>query len=1212
MLSNHDVRTDVFQVSRIIDLSTIKTTPALKHGASDSLLPLKTCFKHLTTQQDSSLQEEFKLALKSASMIKVNEHAVWDRSKVTLPVDPEAAWPEEAKSSFDEAKKQFLNLEQFDSTQAHCILNLISHLNRDCARQASDIINENYQINGKTGSFIIAYPIDPSATLMFERNELKFKYLLSTISNGVLDGNKTYIITHGKLKENTTDTYMTSKEYIFQLTLEVEFDCGKFSTDKIVDASYTLSISSKLPNFLYVGPSWALEIKKLEIIHTVLPTQRALDSLQMTTIESGRLLEKIRNSTQDETFLINILSLFNKALKIALIKNQENTLEGFIAQEGYDLINNLFQKDKKGKLNLLNLTRLELESILRKLDEEQILNFLNLLHSPYMSNFLLAIENLKNNPQDYLSQNQLVGEQIFACLINTIYQSIVIFQNSLANIKNDNQSGVKRQTLLSNENSTISFDQPYQFLTNLINNRLKKKNPFHDRLLDSRILSTLNINETPNLKNNQIFNLNARRIEMLIHARSNMDIQIGQILQSISIKHDQARTFSSMMKLYHHAMTNVLLKNRMLDIFSATEDFIEKLKNLQTALQGQEQEPAPTKIVQNINSQPLLTEFKAAHEQFLKNCHAYNFRKFYEELTNLHNKLKTAINNYSDSIDRHRKFTDPTLSVLSKFYAFLNNLTKEYELDLAPELEQLLEITLKTYAPFNLLKQTISELEDIFSPLHAKKINKFKDIMQKVIQPIKDFAFISKDLSIYIGYSIPYILTVIEGFESSLQFIMLKKEIKTMKTDKSSTKVTASHDMPGFFEKNFAPGTLKNKDNPFKDSLIKEELFNRITIFSKNSLTPYLNTVVLHVELPPARTTVKLCADPEKVAVLASKIPLIEGFNTGSVLQFAIGQFLKLYPNAHALLNPYLPLAGIGAGAIGVLVGRASIMKPNKQPGVLVMAWKASTDATIQLVFTLGTAINIYLFYNPDAQRVSNEVFWSKIAVGPLAISAAHALWNLIPCHTKEKVFPPNTRRYIIRASTDIISKTLFYGGTFTISLRNLNVPGNLIYQTTTIIPAFLLSLSHMTRYHQRLNTSMIFLASANLAALLIKELISDQSLKDNKLEIGLLYTQMAFWSFSLLYSTYVLAKYSINFIKEYQGDPTLTVQNLPTSQIPPDAITIQTSDYNLLEETETTTEIMTAKKLILWQYANQFQEHQNNSITSSQSSKNATFNFNV
>lgn len=307
---------------------------------------------------------------------------------------------------------------------------------------------------------------------------------------------------------------------------------------------------------------------------------------------------------------------------------------------------------------------------------------------------------------------------------------------------------------------------------------------------------------------------------------------------------------------------------------------------------------------------------------------------------------------------------------------------------------------------------------------------------------------------------------------------------------------------------------------------------------------------VLHVAVPQVTRKLRWCfysQTPEKIAALLERNPAVKGFNDGSAIYFTVQQLLSVYPDERIKALPYLTFVNIGAGIIGMGIGRYAVLHPKLPMNTFIRLWEAATDGLMVCTFNMGTAIDIYLaIYFPNNSNkpilVSDAVFWKEIASGPISLAVAYIIWRSMPPVVTQRYFNKN-----LKQALEIAAKFLFYGGVFESLLINLQTEVYLSYKSilaATIVPAALLSLVHLTRFKERLNVGMIYLSTLYFAYKLTKELSSKEIAPE------LIYTQMGFWTISLIASLYFTIAHSIEFIKEYKGPVEIVVRPLPTADL--------------------------------------------------------------
>lgn len=288
---------------------------------------------------------------------------------------------------------------------------------------------------------------------------------------------------------------------------------------------------------------------------------------------------------------------------------------------------------------------------------------------------------------------------------------------------------------------------------------------------------------------------------------------------------------------------------------------------------------------------------------------------------------------------------------------------------------------------------------------------------------------------------------------------------------------------------------------------------------------------------------------------------MIKGLNDGSAIYFALSQLLTVYPNARIKALPYLTLVNITGGLVGMYIGTQAILHPKQFPNAFVRIWEATTQGLVVCVFSMGSAITIYLALHPENTHVSNLVFWTQIASVPIVLSGAHTLWHSIPLSVKERWFCANKLRYYTKRGLDVSAKFLLYAGAIDIALLKLaKLPQDLIYQIIPPVTALFLALGHLTPFKERLNLGMIYLTAIDFCYMLAETIFSEEISPEWS------YTQLGFWILMLIPSIYFTLRNTINFIETYEQPPEMIVRASPKIWWDPEANpTINAQQYHSL-----------------------------------------------
>ena len=159
-------------------------------------------------------------------------------------------------------------------------------------------------------------------------------------------------------------------------------------------------------------------------------------------------------------------------------------------------------------------------------------------------------------------------------------------------------------------------------------------------------------------------------------------------------------------------------------------------------------------------------------------------------------------------------------------------------------------------------------------------------------------------------------------------------------------------------------------------------------------------------------------------------------------------------------------------------------------------------------------------------------------------------------------------------------------------------MPSEISYQIIPAALALLLSLGHLTRFRERIDVLLKYLSAGNFTYMLV------EALRSGEVPPALLYTQIAFWSFSLIGSTYFTLSNAVRFVELYEHSPELIIKAITTAHWDPEPSTtrINEAGYQTLrkvlveKDTHEKTRLMTfARKIHDQKYNSQ------NSLTSSQ-----------
>jgi len=307
-------------------------------------------------------------------------------------------------------------------------------------------------------------------------------------------------------------------------------------------------------------------------------------------------------------------------------------------------------------------------------------------------------------------------------------------------------------------------------------------------------------------------------------------------------------------------------------------------------------------------------------------------------------------------------------------------------------------------------------------------------------------------------------------------------------------------------------------------------------------------TILRHSNFTHSISRLAVCGgEPEKVAALLLRNPFIKAVNDGLGLHEMFSLILSLYPEASQKALPYLVITDVVGGVIGALIGRHAILNPRSQMHPLVRIWEGCTDGLIVFVFSLNAGISIYLTLNPEAEYISNQVFWSQIASVPLFFMTSYSTWHCISPQKKEHWFKKNPA---LKNTLDVLNKFLLYSGIFQyINLRVLPLPNTLAWELSPIIPGAVMTAINKTRFAERTHGVMTYLASVNLLYTFVREIMESFN-SENEEDIVLASIRCVFWGTILGISSYFVLKNTFRFIEEYRGDPEIIIQRATLEEL--------------------------------------------------------------
>lgn len=283
--------------------------------------------------------------------------------------------------------------------------------------------------------------------------------------------------------------------------------------------------------------------------------------------------------------------------------------------------------------------------------------------------------------------------------------------------------------------------------------------------------------------------------------------------------------------------------------------------------------------------------------------------------------------------------------------------------------------------------------------------------------------------------------------------------------------------------------------------------------------------------------------NPEKLAALLTRNPFIKAVNGALSLRYSVNQILKIYPDARKAAFPYLGLIDVTGGLIGGWVGCHAILNPKKPLSTRIRAWEAWVEGSIVFVFTIGSAIKIYLALHPEENYISDIKFWTQIASTPIALQALYQGWYSIAPHTKARWFPEHSKKRHIASGLEILLRTFQYSRIFEMaSLEFTRTSSQWAYHFIPVAPAFCVALGQrFTRYTERLTTLMTYLTSISLLTMLTKELLSQtKQLQEDPI---MLYSRIGYWGALFIAANVFSIKQSIDFLAEYEGDPKIVIK---------------------------------------------------------------------
>lgn len=282
---------------------------------------------------------------------------------------------------------------------------------------------------------------------------------------------------------------------------------------------------------------------------------------------------------------------------------------------------------------------------------------------------------------------------------------------------------------------------------------------------------------------------------------------------------------------------------------------------------------------------------------------------------------------------------------------------------------------------------------------------------------------------------------------------------------------------------------------------------------------------------------------PEKLAALLTRNPFIKAVNGALSLRYSVSQILKIYPEARKAAFPYLGLIDVTGGLIGGWVGCHAILNPKKPLSTRIRVWEAWVEGSIVFVFTIGSAIKIYLALHPEENYISDVKFWTQIASTPIALQALYQGWYSIAPHTKARWFPEDSKKRHIASGLEILLRTFQYSRIFEMAtLEFTRTSSQWGYHFIPVAPAFCVALGQrFTRYTERLTTLMTYLTSISLLTMLTKELLAQtKSLQEDPI---MLYSRIGYWGALFIAANVFSIKQSIDFLAEYEGDPKIVIK---------------------------------------------------------------------
>ncbi len=261
--------------------------------------------------------------------------------------------------------------------------------------------------------------------------------------------------------------------------------------------------------------------------------------------------------------------------------------------------------------------------------------------------------------------------------------------------------------------------------------------------------------------------------------------------------------------------------------------------------------------------------------------------------------------------------------------------------------------------------------------------------------------------------------------------------------------------------------------------------------------------------------------------------PVIESFNDGMALHFTAQQISTLYPGTQP--GPYFSIGDLVGGVVGFYLGRKLILFPARSPDTGTRIIRAATDGLTIYLFAMNDVIKSFLDLHPETKDISNAKFWGQLAVFPAALLLFYTGWFSISPSTKERWFPPHTRRATFKKVSDWVLTFIYssrvWQSTF---VRFFHLPQHMIYQSVSVLPAMAVASLQVCSPHKQMMMGLTnLLTVANYVGMFHDSLSSEVENRFGEPE-SLGYVRIVWWLLLAILGTLYTVSHGKSFLRNY------------------------------------------------------------------------------